>query len=275
MIAQLHGIGIDGLIIQDVGLLEMRAAADSAHRQHADAQHHAGEGGLPGAGRLSARHPGARTGAGADPGDTPADEASNWNASFTARSASVTAVSATTAMRSVGAAATGGNARNPAASPIRCWTERRDAGEEPAPALAARPQPDRASARPRRRRRCAFKIEGRLKDRAYIVNVVSHYRAALDGVLEERLYTRVRPGAASSTSRPTRPRRSTGASPAIFCADETRRSPRRRRRRWWARRSAPSPPSGHAPSPSMPPWRCITATASASSTARASCAARW
>ncbi len=33
---------------------------------------------------------------------------------------------------------------------------------------------------------CAFKIEGRLKDRAYVTNVVSHYRQALDAVLEEK-----------------------------------------------------------------------------------------
>ena len=33
---------------------------------------------------------------------------------------------------------------------------------------------------------CSFKIEGRLKDSAYITNVVSHYRAALDAVLEAR-----------------------------------------------------------------------------------------
>ncbi|MHB9133245.1 MAG: peptidase U32 family protein [Armatimonadota bacterium] len=32
---------------------------------------------------------------------------------------------------------------------------------------------------------CSFKIEGRLKDKAYIMNVVSHYRAALDAVLTE------------------------------------------------------------------------------------------
>lgn len=33
---------------------------------------------------------------------------------------------------------------------------------------------------------CAFKIEGRLKDQAYVTNVVSHYRQALDAVLAEK-----------------------------------------------------------------------------------------
>jgi len=32
---------------------------------------------------------------------------------------------------------------------------------------------------------CSFKIEGRLKDKAYIMNVVAHYRAQLDAVLAE------------------------------------------------------------------------------------------
>lgn len=33
---------------------------------------------------------------------------------------------------------------------------------------------------------CAFKIEGRLKDRAYVLNVVGYYRHVLDGLLAER-----------------------------------------------------------------------------------------
>src|SRR5512146_2010374 len=33
---------------------------------------------------------------------------------------------------------------------------------------------------------CAFKIEGRLKDKAYVMNVVAHYRTLLDGLLERR-----------------------------------------------------------------------------------------
>ncbi|MBN1933408.1 MAG: U32 family peptidase, partial [Anaerolineae bacterium] len=33
---------------------------------------------------------------------------------------------------------------------------------------------------------CAFKIEGRLKDRAYVINVVSNYRQALDTILKEK-----------------------------------------------------------------------------------------
>ena len=33
---------------------------------------------------------------------------------------------------------------------------------------------------------CSFKIEGRLKDKAYVMNVVGHYRNLLDGILENR-----------------------------------------------------------------------------------------
>ena len=36
LIEQLYAIGIDGLIIQDMGLLAMDLAADSLDRQHAD-----------------------------------------------------------------------------------------------------------------------------------------------------------------------------------------------------------------------------------------------
>jgi putative protease len=37
---------------------------------------------------------------------------------------------------------------------------------------------------------CSFKIEGRLKDRAYVTNVVSHYRRQLDRVLEAKKLTK-------------------------------------------------------------------------------------
>ena len=33
---------------------------------------------------------------------------------------------------------------------------------------------------------CSFKIEGRLKDKTYVMNVVAHYRKLLDAVLNER-----------------------------------------------------------------------------------------
>ena len=43
----------------------------------------------------------------------------------------------------------------------------------------------------------AFKIEGRLKDRAYVVNVVSYYRQALDAILPARGFTKSSSGAST------------------------------------------------------------------------------
>ena len=44
---------------------------------------------------------------------------------------------------------------------------------------------------------CSFKIEGRLKDQTYIMNVVSHYRQALDAVLGETDQRKASSGASS------------------------------------------------------------------------------
>ena len=63
---QLYDAGVDALIIQDMGLLETRPAADPAARQHPDRHPHAGEGALPAGRGPVADRAGARTDAGAD-----------------------------------------------------------------------------------------------------------------------------------------------------------------------------------------------------------------
>jgi collagenase-like PrtC family protease len=63
----------------------------------------------------------------------------------------------------------------------------------------------------------SFKIEGRLKDLAYVKNITAHYRLLLDEIIAERPhYAAVPRAAAPSCSRHSPTRRSTGAAPIIL-----------------------------------------------------------
>ena len=58
IIREVYRLGADGLILQDTGLLELPLPPIPAHRQHPDAQQHAGESKVPGRRGLFPGHPG-------------------------------------------------------------------------------------------------------------------------------------------------------------------------------------------------------------------------
>ncbi len=181
---QLYETGIDGLIIQDVGLLEVRPAAAAAHRQHADAQPHARTRGVSGKGRLPPRHPGARAGPGADPGDPP--RAPHIELECFVHGALCVCYSGQCYL-SYALGGRSGN-RGQCAQPCRkAYTLVDGEGrviERNRHLLSLRDLnlsdhlPELLDAGV-----TSFKIEGRLKDRTYVTNVVAHYRARLDEAL--------------------------------------------------------------------------------------------
>jgi 23S rRNA 5-hydroxycytidine C2501 synthase len=85
----------------------------------------------------------------------------------------------------------------------------------------------------------SFKIEGRYKDMAYVKNITAHYRVLLDEILEERPSWPA-PAAANapSTSSPTRTRTSTASSPTTSCRAARKTSAPSTRPRTRAGRSA-------------------------------------
>ncbi len=113
----------------------------------------------------------------------------------------------------------------------------------------------------------SFKIEGRLKDKAYVMNVVGHYRGLLDNILNQRALRSVSPPAKSSLilSR-IRSRPSTAATRAFLSRAAAPRSPLttppNRSVSRWARSS---PPIAGLSRWTQPPPRFIRPMACASS----------
>ena len=181
LIRQIYQSGADALIIQDVGLLECNLPPIPLFASTQMHNHTPAACAFPGKSWLPARHSGARTQPARKSARSASRPASNWKPSSTVHCASATAGSAISVTRIGGRSGNRGQCAQPCRQAYSLVDGTDQVLVQNRHLLSIRDLNLTEHLRELVEAGVtSFKIEGRLKDKNYVMNVVSHYRRALD-----------------------------------------------------------------------------------------------